>query len=477
MNEVILEVTKICKRFGANRVLNNIDLQIKSGEVIGLIGANGSGKSTFLKIVSGQLSADYGSITYNKIGQKVSPEKIFNNKLPVGFGFQFPAILEKQKTVNTVLAGSRPWEKRKLTSILFDFQNECIKFKKDITASKVQIGLNLGSVFDDDKAGILLSYGEARKIQFSRLQRSNPFLVILDEPTSGLESEYYKNLIEWILGATGKGISFLIVEHDLEFLKKVTNTIFNLESGALRQIDESYELSRVVSSPSHQSSANAKDAKSLIITENMAAGYNEGKEIFKNFTFTLHEGECYWFRGGNGSGKSTALRAILGLTPIVKNIPNFICDKWSPRDFLNHIDGVSYMPQATNLFVGMKVEEILQLATRRLSKENLSYAHKWVKEYFPEIDSILKEEVNHLSGGYRKMVAFTMSMITRPRVLLVDEPLAGLNPEIKKRVIECLSEYLKSGGSVILVEHEKEWVKGLHNIEVVFKLGEQPLVC
>lgn len=474
MTDSVLDLRNVYKGFGGNLVLKGVDLKILPRQIVGVIGENGAGKSTLLKVITGRLNFERGSIQVNGKFQTSTSNYVFRQCKPVGFGFQFPAILEGHRSINTVISGNRPWDKRKFRSILMNFSVEKNKFDQDTGRAVETAESILGQQFDNNKLGSLLSFGEARKVQFSRIKCSDANLIILDEPTTGLEKKYYQDLSQWIVRESNKGTSFLIVEHNVQFLQHLTKSIFELNNGKLFPIQQkplaSTEKGLVRSAKSH----NNYNSTKLIWVENLATEYVSRRKIFHSFSFTVRAGECWWFRGSNGSGKSTALKALLGFTPIIENPVNHWIGDHQICDLLSRNQGVSYMPQGSNIFEGLNVEESIKIATRYLTTEQTRDRWRWITENFPEVNKLRPKKIHLLSGGYRKLISFLLAMMTDPKLLMLDEPLAGLNPNLRKRVVNSVQNFIALGGAVILVEHQETWVESLSTNQVFFTLGQQP---
>ncbi len=190
---------------------------------------------------------------------------------------------------------------------------------------------------------------------------------------------------------------------------------------------------------------------SLIDVKDVVAGYG-GAPILNGVNITIEQSDIGVIVGPNGAGKSTTLKAIFGLLKVSQGsitfggepITNALPDKLVPR-------GLSFVPQEKNVFTSMTVEENLEMGafTRR---DDFSSTIEWVYEMFPVLREKRRQPAGELSGGQRQMVAMGRALMSQPRLLLLDEPSAGLSPRYVIEIFEQIVKVNKAGVGILMVE-------------------------
>lgn len=215
----------------------------------------------------------------------------------------------------------------------------------------------------------------------------------------------------------------------------------------------------------------------ILNVKSLATGYCDLRVVW-DATFTVAQGEVLALLGRNGAGKTTILRAIMGLTPIHGGTIEFggrALGKTPPYRRVR--DGIGFVQEGKRLIGDMTIEENLRLGavTRRWKPAQLAERVDWAYEIFP----ILRERRNQLSamlsGGQQQMLAIAQALMPEPRLLLVDEPSAGLAPAIVGDVLESLTKLRATGMSIILVEQSVDFALSLASHVVVMDLGRQIL--
>lgn len=186
--------------------------------------------------------------------------------------------------------------------------------------------------------------------------------------------------------------------------------------------------------------------------DQVSSGYGRST-IVDNVTLNLESGQTVAIIGSNGSGKSTLVKTIMGLIkPFSGKILFDGTDITALEvDEINRM-GIGYVPQIQNVFPNLSVNENLRIGGYYLSKDPLESKIKEMYSIFPELEGYAHSKVEKLSGGERQMVAFARSLMTTPKVLLLDEPTAGLAPIAVDKVMKKIKSIKESGVSVLMVE-------------------------
>ena len=185
--------------------------------------------------------------------------------------------------------------------------------------------------------------------------------------------------------------------------------------------------------------------------ENMTAGYG-GAEIIKKCSIEVKEGEIVVVIGPNGAGKSTAMKAMLGMLKLNEgsvfyNENNIT--KMLPQERVNL--GIAFVPQTRNVFTGMTVEENLEMGAF-LRKDNIKHTIEEIYNLFPVLEEKRNQNVGELSGGQRQQVAFGRALMTKPSILMLDEPTAGVSPIVMDDLFSRIIEVGKTGVGILMVE-------------------------
>ena len=188
-----------------------------------------------------------------------------------------------------------------------------------------------------------------------------------------------------------------------------------------------------------------------LIGKNLTAGYG-GVDIIKDINLEVNEGEIVVIVGPNGAGKSTAMKALLGMLSLTSGSVEYSKKEISSMLPQNRINlGLAFVPQTNNVFTGMTVEENLEMGAF-LQQDDFSSTMEDVYDLFPVLKDKRKQEAGELSGGQRQQVAVGRALMTKPKVLILDEPTAGVSPIIMDELFDRIIEVSKTGISILMVE-------------------------
>jgi len=193
-------------------------------------------------------------------------------------------------------------------------------------------------------------------------------------------------------------------------------------------------------------------SSSLLVATELIAGYLPGVNILNGCNFYANQGELVGIIGPNGAGKSTLLKSLFGLVKIGSGTVNLLGEDITNMRADQLVQkGIGFVPQSNNVFPSLTIEENLQMGAYQ-SPQIYSQRFDFVTNLFPTLATRRKQRAGSLSGGERQMVAMGRALMMDPKVLLLDEPSAGLSPALQDEVFVRVREINKLGVTVIMVE-------------------------
>ena len=208
-----------------------------------------------------------------------------------------------------------------------------------------------------------------------------------------------------------------------------------------------------------------------LIGENLTGGYG-GADIIRNCNISVSTGEIAVVVGPNGAGKSTAMKALLGMLHLRKGrvlLDGDDITAMSPQARVSH--GMAFVPQNQNVFVTLTVEENLEMGAY-LRRDDITETMNQVFELFPVLNKKRRQLAGELSGGQRQQVAVGRALMTKPSVLMLDEPTAGVSPIVMDELFERIVEVKRSGVAILMVEQNARQALSIADQGFVLVTGE-----
>ena len=494
----ILNVEKLSHGFGDRAIFNDVSFRLLKGEHIGLIGANGEGKSTFMSIVTGKLKPDEGKVEWAKnvrvgyLDQHSELKKGMSIKDVLKQAFDF--LFEMEANMNSMYEQMADADESQIESLMEEVGTiQDLLMAHDFYTIDAKID-EIARAFNLDELGLdkdvtQLSGGQRTRICMAKLLLEKPDILLLDEPTNYLDEHH----IEWLRRYLQEyENAFVLISHDMEFLDSVINIIYHMENqkldryvGSYQKFLEVYEMKKSQLEAAYkrqqQEIADLTDFvarnKARVATRNMAMSRQKkldkmevielarekpkpeflfkeartvGKLIFETkdliigydealsrpINMTMERGEKIVLYGANGIGKTTLLKSILGLCPSLSG-------SVSLGDYLS----IGYFEQEMT-------EDNPNTCIEEIWKEFPSFNQYEVRSALAKCGLTTKHiesKVKVLSGGEQAKVRLCKLINRESNVLLLDEPTNHLDIDAKAELKRALKDYK---GSILLICHE-----------------------
>lgn len=465
-NAVSLQKVRFSYDGGKTWILDGIDLEIAYGQRIAIIGKNGSGKSTLAKIIAGLSSPDSGIVKL--CGIKVFETNNVDSKAyqkareSIGALFQSP----EDQIVTTVVEDD----------VAFGLENLCAskEFMKQNISNALR-AVNMENHRFSDPSN--MSGGQQQRVAIASSIATRSKLLVLDEPTSMLDSYAKEDVDKLFDKLQTSGTTIVQVTHKISECKNA-DRILMLENGKLRdvsllELDEFFtEKSPAVieknATQKNETQKNAKKSNIAIEVSNLKLSYNKNQTpILRDYSLSVKSGEIVAIMGKNGCGKSTLAKAICAL---IKYDSGSICvngikisektSKSQMREIRKNIGYVMQLPEQ-QLFAQTVFEDVAYgpknfgLEGRELHSRVLNALKSL------HIEHLAQKSPFELSGGQQRLAAIAGVLACNPKILVLDEPTAGLDFEYAKIVLKILSDLHNKGITIIVITHDLNEAKSL----------------
>ena len=533
----ILNVEHLSHGFGDRAIFSDVSFRLLKGEHIGLVGANGEGKSTFMSIVTGKLLPDEGKVEWakNVHAGYLDQHAVLKSGMTIREALKaaFDPLLQKEQRMNEIcdmLGTADEEEMNLLMEELGTIQDELTLhdfYTIDAKVEEVARALGLLDLgLDRDVTD--LSGGQRTKVLLAKLLLEKPDILLLDEPTAQLDPIGTRRFLD-TLGRLNRdlGTAVLLSEQRLEEVLPMADRVLIMHQGQLlgdtvpshcgdilekfekehgemlsiapamptavrvwqachnekeqeapvsirqgrswlqqtvhksgqteRGSGQYFQIDNSRGTPADKAGRQQKpqerektldQEKVVLQAKGIFFEYEKGKRVLEDFSIQVPKGKIFAIMGGNGSGKSTALKVIMGIYK-------------ARRGKVRASGRIRYLAQnPRSLFTELTVEE--ELTVMLSDWHDRSPVEKMLR--YLELEKQQEQNPMDLSGGQQQRLALGKLLMTEPDILLLDEPTKGLDGAFKKKLAELLKDLCLKGKSIVLVSHDMDFCAQYANI-------------
>ena len=474
MPDAILRVEKISKDFGSGPVLKDVDLEVRPGEILGIIGENGAGKSTLMKILAGIHQPTSGKVYVDGKAVRIA-DPIAARALKISLVPQEFNLIRDLPVYNNVFLGA---ELRKPSGIL---DKEAMKARTRELLAQLSVDL-------DPEARIEgLSAAEKQMVEICKALAFDSRVLIMDEPTTMLTKYEIEILFRLVTKLRSEGMTILYISHKLKEVKHLCDRVVVLRDGELVHDGPTSEITIV------------EMAQKMVGRELGSIFPAKGKPgdetvfeargvtvpgVLEDISFQLRKGEILGLAGLVGAGRTELAETVLGLRH--KSAGTFLkdgreLDLREPADAV--AAGISYLSEdrqgagiittftvtrnVTLVSLGEYCRSFFRLIDKKTERTKVQ---GYVDSFHIKTDT-LERRLENLSGGNQQKVSLAKAIDTSPSVLIVDEPTRGVDVSAKHEIYVFINELARKGISCLLISSELEEIIGMCDRVLVMRDG------
>jgi len=460
----LLSVRGVTKRYGDVVAVDDVDFDLREGEVLGVIGPNGAGKSSLVGVLTGALAADAGTLSFEGIDVTNIPA-YRRARMGIGRTHQIPRPFG-QMTVLDNLMVARSYGRGQHSA--GDIQADCRAILRDCGLA--------------DVAGVLagdLTLLQLKRLEMARALALDPKVLLMDEIGAGLVESELAELIELILRLRTQVRAMVIIEHIMDVITRCCDRVMVLDFGrliAVGSVQEVLTSPEVVSCylgtggglPAAAEQPREVGEAPILVLDGVSASYGHFRAL-NDVSFAVRTGEVVALLGPNGAGKTTVARVISGIISpsagtitfqgkIISGLPAHQVAR----------QGLAHCMEGRHIFADLTVEENLTLAGACMGLKGAELRERVDAVY--QMFGILAERSSksgkQLSGGQQQMLAIGRALMGDPKMVIFDEIALGLAPATVEHMYEALNVISNMGTTMLIIEQNVE--RGLALADRVF---------
>ena len=473
MGKTILEMAHITKTFPGVKALDDVTFKAEESEILFICGENGAGKSTLMKVLSGV----YPFGTYKgeiRIDGAVQEYKTIKDSERAGLAiiYQELALIPELSVYENIYLGHEIRNK-----------NGTINWNETIIQAKKQLE-RVGLDVDPSVKVKDLGTGKQQLVEIAKALSKNVRILILDEPTSSLNENDSENLLNLIVELKKQGVTSIMISHKLKEVTKIADRVTVLRDGkTVAQLEKDEineeqiikymvgrELTNIYPKREH---VNIGDV-ALEVKDWKVYDYSVSRQLLKGVNLTVRKGEILGLAGLMGCGRTEFALSLFG-NPRKYKVEGEAYHNGKKVHYKHPAeaiaDGIGYVSEdrkGNGLLLQQDVKQNITIASLRQlvnkgvvdKNKEIVVSSKYVKDLRVKTPSI-DTKVNNLSGGNQQKVALAKWMMTKPEVLILDEPTRGIDVGAKYEIYTLMNQLVEQGMAIIMISSELPEVLGM----------------
>ncbi len=469
----LLQMKNISKTYPGVKALENVSLELVTGEVHCLVGENGAGKSTLMKVLSGAISKDSGQILIDDIEVQIN-SPYDSQKLGVGMIYQDFRLVPELSAAENIVLGNEPV----LNKLSFINKSKANKIAADAL-------VQLGEKIDLDIPVKKLSVAQRQMIEIAKAISKKIKILVMDEPTASLTKIETEKLFAVIKKLKADGVGIIYISHRLEEIFLIADKITILRDGKLihtcpaAEADRNKLIKWMVGREleNEYPRIESKPGREVLRVQNL------NSDRLKNINFSLYTGEVLGLAGLVGAGRSDLANIIFGADKKSSGEIYLEGQEVNFKDPKDAIDiGIALLTEDRNLYgliMQMSIRENISISNLisllkgpfiQNKKEN-KVANEYLDKLKIKAPSI-ETKVESLSGGNRQKVVLARWLFTNAKVIIFDEPTVGIDVGVKFEIYNLINRLVEEGIGVIVISSDMPELIGISHRIIVMSNGE-----
>ncbi len=474
--DIVLRAEGVTKVFPGTVALDNVDFHVRRSKVNALVGENGAGKSTLMKILAGVEQPTSGHLRMNgDIVHLRSP--LAAEKLGIGIIYQEMNLCPNLSVAENIFLG------RELAA------NGMVDQKQQRRRASELIE-RLGHTIDPNMLVSDLRIGQQQIVEIAKALSQDVRVLIMDEPTSALSAAEVAVLFKVIDDLRRSGVSIIYISHKLEEITQIGDYITVLRDGRLvaeeriERIDVPWIIERMVGKNPAALFHKEKTAvgAEILRVEDITLPGRTGGNVVDHVSFTLHKGEVLGLYGLMGAGRSELFECLAGLHPEAGGRIWLNGEPLKSKNVTARIEaGITLVPedrQREGLVQALSVADNMLLASLRnyfngfylVGRKEESAVKSKIKDLAIKVADP-QQLITALSGGNQQKVVIAKSMLTSPKILMLDEPSRGIDVNAKSEIFAIMSRLAEDGFGVLFISSELKEVMAMADRILVMSRG------
>jgi inositol transport system ATP-binding protein len=480
MSDPILRVSGLSKSFSGVKALDNVQFVLKRGEVHALMGENGAGKSTFMKILIGLLKPDSGEILFE--GSELVANGV-SDMLGKGISMIHQEMLAvPELTVAQNIFLGREKQAGNKRSFFLGWLNDT-----EINRKAGALMEQLGVAITPETRMRDLTVAQMQMVEIARAISNDAKVIIMDEPTSAISDREVATLFRIIRDLKAKGVSIIYISHKMDEIAQIADTVTVMRDGKYigskpaSALDQASLINMMVGRELNQMFPEFRGRLGEVMLEvkNLSSA-----GAFSGITFQVRSGEILGLAGLMGAGRTEIARVIFGLDKaengqiILEGQDKSIS---SPREALRR--GIGYVSEdrkKLGFVPSMSVKENITLASLRKSSKQ-GFVNEDLESFTADqiiLDLRIKtagleQQVRHLSGGNQQKVVIGKVLAVSPKVIILDEPTRGVDVGAKFEIYKLIRNLADQGLAILMISSELPEILGMSDRILVLSKGKQ----